>query len=394
MNIDTVLESANILHDDKARRVLNTAPDTYADITLNEIEDGISIERLTALNVPVYQYSTQVTIHGLFKDIPNDLRVAGYKSVTLNGNNSLGVKYVAIDGSKKQLLRDVARYGNAAWHINIDSQGCECYRIFASGDNASDKARTIECYNSTPDNLYIGGKRAVSLMYGGYAVVLHIGAILNDNLWPLIGALTGIDNELEYTRLIAKQADIDKASNERYELECKARRESERAILDNARANFTAPDNWQAFTGKPLAGNTYARVKLDYSGKPVLRVTQYKKRGAFLCSASKDFSDMVYKPWQPSQYSKSLNTVITGWVIRDMPISKPAELSNPKANDITIRHNESQNGIEVIFAAKPPQPIIDTLKGLGFRWSQYNGLWYNRYNESLLNSVNSLLAGG
>lgn len=101
MNLSEVLESKQIYNDDKARRVLNTAPNQQADITLKEIADGVTIERLESLTVPVYQYSTQITIHGIFKDIPNDLVVAGYKSVFYNQNKSLGVKYIAIDGAKK-----------------------------------------------------------------------------------------------------------------------------------------------------------------------------------------------------------------------------------------------------------------------------------------------------
>ena len=392
MNIDTILESAHITHDDKARRVLNTAPDTFADITLSEIERGITIERLTALNVPVYQYSTQITIHGLFQDIPSDLRVAGYKAVILNGNNSLGVKYVAIDGAKKQLLRDVSQYGNKTWGISIDSQGCECWRIFASADSTIDKQKTIECYNSTPDSLYIGGKQAAALMYGGYAVIIKIGAIYNDNVWPLISALTGINNDNEYQARIIQEAEIDKARTAQYEIDSKARQETERITLETTVANFTPPDNWIPFNGKPSAGNIYARIKLDYSGHPMLKVSQYAKRGTFVCIASKEFADMQYKAWQPSHYSKASLITITGWIITDKPQARtPASIATDNSA-ITIRRNEKLNGLELIFTVKPAPDTINTLKALGFRWSHNGGLWYNRYTEPLLNQVNSLLA--
>lgn len=391
MDIDTVLETAHILHDNKARRVLNSAPDIVADITLSEIESGVTIERLTTLNVPVYQYGTQITIHGLFKDIPSDLRVAGYKSVMLNGNNSLGVKYVAIDGTKKQLLRDVSRYSETGWGVHINSQGCECWKIFASADSANDKQRLIECYNSTPDSLYIGGKQAVSLMYGGYAVIIYIGAIYKDNLWPLIGALTGISDVKEYEHRIAKEIEQDKIRTAQYEIERKARQAAESATLSDAIANFKTPDNWAAFNGKPSIGNIYARIKLDYSGKPVLKVSQFAKRGAFVCIASKVFEDMQYKAWQPSHYSKVGDITINGWVINDsvQPIKSNVEPIKETAtpDSISITHNEHLNGIEIKFAAKPPQTTLDKLKSLGFRWSKYSGLWYNRYSEELYTKV-------
>lgn len=389
MDIDTVLQSADILHDDKARRVLNTAPDTYADITINELEHGITIERLTSLKVPVYQYGTQITIHGLFNEVPSDLRVNGYKSIVFNGNKSLGVKYAAIDSDKKTLLRDVSRYGNKTWQIHIDSQGCECWRIFASNNHADDKARLIECYNSTPDSLYIGSKQAASLMFGGYVVIIRLGAVYQSNLWQLITALTGIQNESEYQQYIAKQAELDKIENERYEQERKLRQESRIATLNKALANFTAPDNWQPFNGIPSNGNTYARITLDYSDNPILRVSQYAKRGAFTCVASKDFTDMVYKPWQPHHYSKAINKTINGWLVSDNVKPTPKPITTP-SNDVTIRHNEKLNGIEVSFPVKPSDSILQPLKSMGFRWSQYAGLWYTHYTPDMFNKVNDL----
>jgi hypothetical protein len=69
MQISETLESAHIYNDDKARRRLNTAPNVEANITLDEIEKGVTIERLESINVPVYQYGTQITIHGTFPNV-------------------------------------------------------------------------------------------------------------------------------------------------------------------------------------------------------------------------------------------------------------------------------------------------------------------------------------
>lgn len=67
------------------------------------------------------------------------------------------------------------------------------------------------------------------------------------------------------------------------------------------------------------------------------------------------------------------------------PKPAPKDTTAPQTVDnVTVRHNEQLNGIEVIFPSKPDQNIIETLKAKGFRWSFKQGLWYTRYNESLM----------
>jgi len=275
MNITETLESAHVVCDSKARRVLNTAPDKYADITLQEIEQGITIERLESVNVPVYQYSTQITIHGLFKDIPPDLRVCGFKSVFLNGNKSLGVKYVAIDGAKKKLLRHMSQISDSYWNVSIDSQGCEVYQIFHSTDSANDRSRAIECYKNTPDNLYIGGKRACALLYGGYAVIIGIGAVYEKNLWPLIKVLFGISSQQEADDMEAaknKQRELDYA---KWEAEAKVRREAADKLKAESLAKLEPLYKWVV---NPESGTFYS-LSFNSDGEAEYCKVEFKKRG-------------------------------------------------------------------------------------------------------------------
>ena len=330
MNLSEVLESVAIYRDDKSPRRLNTAPDRYADISLEEIEKGVTIERLEQLSVPVYQYGQQITIHGKFYDIPSDLRVAGYKSVFLNKNRSLGVRYVAIDGNKKRLLEQVSRYSTTGWRVYIDSSGCQAVQIFHTVDNEDDKRRLIECYNSTPDKLYIGCKEAGALMYGGYAVILHIGAVYESNLWPLIGALTGISNEDEYNAIVSeemRQDELKRAEYERIRLE----REEERKTKTNEAMNsFNPPSNWQRFTGNITKEGTYARIRTTYDGGITLSVKKVVKRGGYLCSAGRHFDDFNFVDWKPDKYHRLYTTAFDGWRILD-DVQTPAY--NAKALD-------------------------------------------------------------
>lgn len=68
--------------------------------------------------------------------------------------------------------------------------------------------------------------------------------------------------------------------------------------------------------------------------------------------------------------------------------------NNGQGNTPTIRRNEKFNGIEVVFPAKPDQAILDSLKGMGFRWSKFQSLWYAPHTEARLNEVNELLKAG
>jgi hypothetical protein len=420
MQVTEVLEQANITHDSKARRVLNTAPDTIADITIDEIEKGITIERLETLNVPVYQYGGQITIHGIFKDISQNLRVACYKSILPNGNKSLGVKYVAIDADKKQLLLDVARYSKDGykWYIDKNSSGYSATRVFHSANHEDDKKRLIECYNSTPDNLYIGAKQAVSLMYGGYAVIIGIGAIYKDNLWPLITALTGVISEVEYKQLeLQKELDWQNTIKQRV-LESEQKRLADQNKLAEAIKTFKPPNNFKPFSGKVDKPGIYAKVTIDHDytnniDVTQLRVLQVVKRGRFLCCNSRNFSNMQYEHWQPNEYKArdiSFNSG-NGWIVSELtevktnvnidvkpdatPKINATTNNNPvlaQSNNITITHNEKLNGIELHFASKPEQTIIDIIKSNGWRWSNKNMLWYNTYNANNMKFVSNLIS--
>jgi len=311
MELSEVLESSNITHDDKARRVLNTAPNVKANIELDKLSHGVTIEQLEALNVPVYQYGGQITIHGTIEGLDSPemaLRVNGYKSLLPNQNGSLGVKYVAIDSDKKHLLSSVSRLGNRSWGIIIDSQGCQAQKVFR------DKQPAIDCYRSTPDNLYIGNKQAVALMYGGYAVILGIGAIYSQNLWPLIEALTGIPSQSEYDKLLeVKRIEDDKRDAE-YKAELEASQRNRAIELANAKAAFKAPANWIPFDSIVNQPGTYAKIGDGYHG-PALFVTMVKMRGNKLCKSTKRFEDLTYTPYNPTKYHTFTPAQLTGWKI-------------------------------------------------------------------------------
>jgi hypothetical protein len=56
-----------------------------------------------------------------------------------------------------------------------------------------------------------------------------------------------------------------------------------------------------------------------------------------------------------------------------------------------IRRNEAQNGIEVVFPAKPADEIRLWLISKGFRYHKYKKHWYNKFTQALLDEVTDYL---
>jgi hypothetical protein len=67
---------------------------------LDDIENGITLETLNELDLPIFKYTTQITIHGLFDKLTQQ-RIGGYKWIFQNKNKSIGIKWNAIDYEKK-----------------------------------------------------------------------------------------------------------------------------------------------------------------------------------------------------------------------------------------------------------------------------------------------------
>lgn len=176
--------------DDKARRVLNVAPDKPANVTADALENGMTLEALQGIGVPVLRYSTQITIHGLIPAFNDTKRVGGYRNLIRNGNGSVGVKYGAIDAAKKDLIARSARATGGKWHPFTDSSGLCLQATFKDRGEAIAFAEAAKGAAS----MVYGSLHGICLPWGaGYMICLFIGAIPQESLWPFILSVTGID---------------------------------------------------------------------------------------------------------------------------------------------------------------------------------------------------------
>ena len=220
-----VLEKKDMVRDVKARRVANAAPGMVCGITAEEIEkNGVTIEKLESLSVPVFQYGGQVTIHGVFPDTVGNMKVAGYRSVFKNGNGSLGVRYAAIDAAKKTRLSRLSLFkAKDGFYVGTDSRGCHASKVFHQ------KQEALDCYRSIPD-LYIGTKQVGVDMFGRFHVILDIGAVYEKDFAALAETLLK-KSVAELEKAEREEEDRRKQERERWDKEAEIAR-ANRKILE------------------------------------------------------------------------------------------------------------------------------------------------------------------
>lgn len=280
------LESIDCRRDDKARRVSNCAPDTVANITPDELENGVTLERLDSLNVPALRYSTQITIHGKIPAFNSAARPGGYKAIFQNGNGSVGVRFVAIDGEKKETILRAARVAgkDCAWHAFRNSTGFYLQRSFYVRDEAeraAQRAATVAALKNFPVSLFYGSAGAYSLPYGlGYAVEVNLGAIPAASLWEFIAAVFGVVSPEDLAEREAKRAAESAAKHAEWQAERAA--ENEKAAAEN-RAKVAA---FFPVTVPPENGRVFI---LSQSGAELLTVDLKKSKGrASYCIAERN----------------------------------------------------------------------------------------------------------
>lgn len=106
--IETILSKHGNI--DKKNKV-NRSKKIISKSIIDTIEKGISIEQLDELSkeVKIFKYQTQITIHGTFPELSSGY-VGGYKSLILNKNKSLGIKWNAIDSKKRKRIAEDLQY--------------------------------------------------------------------------------------------------------------------------------------------------------------------------------------------------------------------------------------------------------------------------------------------
>lgn len=192
------LFSATISNDSKHK--LNTTNKAISLDVLSEIEYlGITLERLNELSeqgYDIYKYSTQITLHGICKELSND-RICGYKCLVLNKNKSIGIKYIAVDNDKKHRITDVL--GEFGWNTKCSSSELYPFMMkrFKSVEEAISKCNEYkEIAERIDKDLFYGSYSIYIGNYMGMFYVvfdLYINAILKSNVDKLLECVLGMN---------------------------------------------------------------------------------------------------------------------------------------------------------------------------------------------------------
>jgi len=262
--------------DEKARRRANTAPNGNPGITAEELGQGVTLEQLQSLPVPVLAYQTQITIHGQFP--PVSPLCAGYKLLTRNANGSLGVRYAGIDAGKKKIMANALRVGGSPWAALLDSRGLTLQKHVASVAEGRGMIAAI------PSGIYGGAGIMRCVMSGRLYAVVSVGAISAANLWEVIGYFApGMTAE----KLAEKEAEKEREMEERnaqYAKEREERKARAEALLEEIRAKLLqegAQPLPESFT--PGKGDVFRVLLMRFDGRPGLVTYTLAMRGPLLC---------------------------------------------------------------------------------------------------------------
>ena len=411
---------------------LNRATANIPATIIEQLEGGLfTCEMLNELkkDFPIFFYRTCLTIHGNWGDIERTY-IGGYKHIHQNGNGSIEVFYPAIDKAKIIKIREMlfsAMGYNCEFHYRENSTA----RTFQKREPVTketlitQKVKFLEVANRLKElniygtvNVYIE-----PLMFGGYEIVCDFrpSAIPEIEINNLTFALLNCD-AVKYSELceLKKSADlVKKAESEQREKVSTSirnimRRKHERIINTIYLPQIANLEECNELTkGILVAVNSYTKYQ-DANGNYLrhsigaYRFIYYRfdGKGSFnKLKVSKAYSDTFINDttllsWEQLPQSKELpkiknfRLVETAKVIDVIkPTTAPQKQVsiNTLSKSVEVRYNEAKNGIELIFKSKPDAVILTALKSNGWRWSNFNKLWYNQKNQNSINFANKLI---
>lgn len=222
---------------------------------LQAVEKGCSFETLEKLakGFPICKYQTQITVHGIFDD-PHTRCVGFYVNLTKNKNQSLGIRWTAIDHDKKEQLFHYIKLMDNEWQIKEDSSSFYmCKMVRVSSQEVLQEAQ--ERYQAEVDkidvNLFTGSANVFKLeglwgvVYVGLALVIQ--CFPEGRFWQIAENITGKKKAEILAAEAAKIAEEKKRDEER-EAEMKKRREE----TDRKHAAYEARrEAWKAKNPAP-----------------------------------------------------------------------------------------------------------------------------------------------
>lgn len=222
---------------------------------LQAVEKGCSFETLEKLakGFPICKYQTQITVHGIFDD-PSTRCVGFYVNLTKNKNQSLGIRWTAIDHEKKEKLFSYIKLMDNEWQIKEDSSSfymCKMVRVTSHEELLKVQERYQAEVDKIDVNLFTGSANVFKLeglwgiTYVGLALVIQ--CFPEGRFWQIAENITG-KKKSEILAAEAAKIAKEKKRDEEYEASLlKARQEAAKK-----RKDFEARrDAWKAKNPAP-----------------------------------------------------------------------------------------------------------------------------------------------
>lgn len=209
---------------------LNRSDEIVPRKILDEIEKGITLERLDSLNLPIFKYKTQITIHGMFDKLTTQ-RIGGYKLLFQNKNKSIGVKWNAIDFEKKREIYSVMKH----FGYSITYNSNEFYATKNAKYDKENYKKLKKEYDKIDDSLFIGSKNIFVgeiAFLGKYLILqVNINAIPAENVWKLITNVFDI-NQDEWKEIKAEKKRKSDEEREKMRIESEERDKQRKIEID------------------------------------------------------------------------------------------------------------------------------------------------------------------
>ena len=269
-NVEKLFE--NKFNYDKKHK-LNTSPKELPLKIIENINKGITLEQLNELlakGYDIYKYSTQITIHGICKEL-TDNNVCRYNSLMLNKNKSLGVKWIAVDTEKKnEICTKLEYFGWTTVQSSTKFYPTKVVRF----SNKEDAKKQCAVYRNIIDrignnmfygsyNIYIG---EIFSMY--FAVIeLFINGIKQENVTPLLEKILDMDNETITNKINSIEAEKKRKSNEFHELylkEQKEQKENREQIVSDTINQLVSEGYKKTFSNELKVGTRFKAIEERY----------------------------------------------------------------------------------------------------------------------------------
>jgi hypothetical protein len=313
-NITQVLVYNNFESDKKNKT--NKCDVVVSSEILQSIENGCPIEVLEGLNLPIFYYNTQITIHGYFPELHTS-NIGYYKNIFQNANKSIGIRYSAIDWNKKIVIRDAVRLNTEnEWKCGYNSSEFYVYKA-KQVNSENELLEVVSSYKKdltkfNKDVVFGNYQVFVSSVYGQTYVVLkvEINAIYQNRLYEFVALVSEYKSQVEFENAKKVKEANDKLESDKRHQEYEIKRQKECEVKKAKYDSLVATLN---LTKEIKSGGLYISHTNDYN------ICVFKVDGDKVWRyVESDWSDNseLYAPINKRDKSHKLDTVKSANVIK------------------------------------------------------------------------------